>query len=680
MPETMPAVLEESAALKEYGQRQIKEFLGRLESQRKAQRQSVPNVSADKFLWLDGLRLEDIMYFFRGFWGEKHHRDLENLAFDISEIFWFHESQIARYFLISPEDSLDPRRSYTEGLAMQKEIVQFDQRIFYKAGQQALANATALTICQKRIWDLVFIARRRHADLPSILRLVQTSSDPTAFAHKSHYHCTPEFCESANENTTAKKQLHKCSMGSCGFVEFPVNQVAKFILHGQHIAWSLCESSKGDIEVSLASVAEKNNDSDDEYASDILAISHVWSDGTGAGVERPGMVNKCLVEFFLNLAKHLKCGKIWWDTICVPMAETDEEKQARRIAISRMHKNFANAKHIVIHDEYLLQIDWAEDGSPAVALVLSPWFSRGWTALELSVSRSVKVLYRDPQNLGGYVVKDLEDDVLSHREFESLGQEAASFIIRNLLGRPRTLLDLITILSTRSTTWNRDRMAIAALLARMEDFDYDSPRAENTKRILQLYGKFRRTLLHHEQAPLVNRGPFAWCPSNLFLSPPELLKHWNPDVLLGGTPSVQLSFELDNLGSALGSWNCTVLDNRMKQRVKPVPTHLHVYRVLDELAAKYLVILHSEVAQLPDLLVIATGLWRSEEGDALYVHCHYVGYVRITLDDELTTEHMRRRRLEGLHRFSVGFREGEKILDPMPLLEKAKDDTVMVIS
>ena len=128
--------------------------------------------------------------------------------------------------------------------------------------------------------------------------MVQSSSSPAAFAHKGQHDCSPEFCEFANENTTAKKQLHKCSTESCGLIEFAVSEAAKSILDGRNISWRLSKSLRSDVEATLVSV-EKPNKNNDVHVSNTLAISHVWSDGTGAGVEKPGMVNKCLVAFSL---------------------------------------------------------------------------------------------------------------------------------------------------------------------------------------------------------------------------------------------------------------------------------------------------------------------------------------------------------------------------------------------
>ncbi|KAI0183937.1 hypothetical protein EV127DRAFT_486622 [Xylaria flabelliformis] len=131
---------------------------------------------------------------------------------------------------------------------------------------------------------------------------------------------------------------------------------------------------------------------------DYMALSHVWSDGTGVGLKAPGKVNKCLHAYFAKIARKLGCDGLWWDAISIP-----SERTARATAIERMLDNFEKAKVTVLHDQDLVRFPWRDDGSPAVALVLSSWFTRGWTAAELFASRhhSVKVLYADPTNPDG---------------------------------------------------------------------------------------------------------------------------------------------------------------------------------------------------------------------------------------------------------------------------------------
>jgi hypothetical protein len=102
-----------------------------------------------------------------------------------------------------------------------------------------------------------------------------------------------------------------------------------------------------------------------------IAISHVWPDGTGVELKTPGYVNSCLFAYSANIATQLGCEGIWWDTVCIP-----GQRETRRIAMNNMHKNYEEAEFTVIYDSYLLEVDWADDGSPALALVLSPGFSR----------------------------------------------------------------------------------------------------------------------------------------------------------------------------------------------------------------------------------------------------------------------------------------------------------------
>ena len=74
--------------------------------------------------------------------------------------------------------------------------------------------------------------------------------------------------------------------------------------------------------------------------------------------------------------------------------------------------NYSKAACTVIHDRYLLSYEWADDGSPCVALVFSPWFTSGWTALELIMSKMIKVLFKGLNELEP-VIKNLDEDILA---------------------------------------------------------------------------------------------------------------------------------------------------------------------------------------------------------------------------------------------------------------------------
>ena len=617
-------------------------------------------------------------------WEDVRKPDLISIASDIQEIFWFHTTQVQPFLSISDDLYQDIAGSLARALKKPYTSFDIDQKLFYRASQKALAAAITSKICPKRLWDLAFMAPRKHVDMSAILEIVQSSENSAMFAHQDHDDCTSEFCEFADENSTLKKQLHKCLMQSCGSMQFPVEELAKVIHNGRRVAWKILEEPGGGIKPLLVGDSEQDRNMNVNTA-ETLAISHVWSDGTGVGVKSPGNVNECLVRFFIDIAASLSCDGLWWDTICIPTAGTDEGKKARSIAISKMHENYTTAKHTLIHDQYLLQIDWAEDGSPAVALVLSPWFSRGWTALELSVSSSVKVLYRNPKDHHCYVVKDLDSEILAKPPFARLGHVAASALIQALRGRPSTLMDLLAILSTRSTSWNRDRMAIAGLLARIKDYDYNSSRTQVAQQILKEYVVFDQSLLHHGQATVSDLGHFSWCPASILLSPQELHTISNPivndlrlDVRLCQTPG--------EYGSVLGEWCCTILDERTVHEVRPLLKHLNVYKVLDEVDPECLVILHSPAVHLPDLLVIATGLWHCREGfepqwrkETHYIDCHYAGCVSLESgDDSLGIQEKRRQ--YGRYRFKFGTSTWKKPLPAKNLLQHAENASNLEIS
>jgi hypothetical protein len=144
------------------------------------------------------------------------------------------------------------------------------------------------------------------------------------------------------------------------------------------------------------------------------------------------MVNSCLFRFFCDIAEQIGCEGIWWDTVCIP-----SEPKLRKKALRNMHMNYYNSKHTIVHDECLLKFPWTEDGSPSLALSLSPWFTRGWTAVELAMSKSIEVLFKNPNGDTMPLIKDLERDILNHAPTASLGHMNTSNIIPGAVGCSR---------------------------------------------------------------------------------------------------------------------------------------------------------------------------------------------------------------------------------------------------
>ncbi len=262
-------------------------------------------------------------------------------------------------------------------------------------------------ICPSRFWNLAVEGSESYITvLSGLIGVALGSIRPQGSKHKS---CTSQFCNFANDDSTGFAQLHKCN-GKQGAspgadeIAFPMKEL-QMIFASPLTSWA---PSVWDIK-SISSLQPKINC---DPVSKYMALSHVWSDGTGVGMREAGIANRCLIEYFQSIAQRLGCDGIRWDAICLP-----SPRDQRRRALDQVLENFERASFMVIHDMKLVNFEWRDDGSPALALMLSTWFTRGWTAAELFATRRgsgrVKVLFKSPDGSSQPHTKDLEDEVLA---------------------------------------------------------------------------------------------------------------------------------------------------------------------------------------------------------------------------------------------------------------------------
>ncbi|KAK3307614.1 uncharacterized protein B0T15DRAFT_395339 [Chaetomium strumarium] len=274
-------------------------------------------------------------------------------------------------------------------------------KVLKAAVDQASASAGELGICLNRLWNLALVTERREADLPALVGLAAARPRELrhTLRHKGHEDCRAGFCRLTSVDSTKVTQLHKCE-GRIVPEKAKQCETAKLFFDreklnaGGSTVWSINTVPKPEI-----------LPSGEPYK--YVAISHVWSDGTGIGMGTVGEVNPCLFKFFATLIETIDDGYSdikWdpWDTISIPT-----EEQARRKAIDEMHYNYQEAQYTLVNFE------WADDGSPCVALVLSAWLTRGWTALEFIMSGKVKVIFKQAGGDHGLVVKDMDADILA---------------------------------------------------------------------------------------------------------------------------------------------------------------------------------------------------------------------------------------------------------------------------
>ena len=431
---------------------------------------------------------------------------------------------------------------------------------------EASRKIVELGLCQKRVWEVV---RYSHDRELALVPFVSALKQLPQLRHNDHESCTSGFCGHATENFTSVTQLHKCLD--------PKRCVATAdeMFNQSH----LVEALKGNTMTTAWKLDGMSLVSQDKS---YLAISHVWSDGTGVGAWKPGQVNKCLWDFWVKIARddRCRCDGVWWDTVCIP-----QDKMARSKALNNMHHNYTVAKCTVVHDLYLAGIEWKNDGSPCIALVLSPWFTRGWTALELLLSDRVLVLFRKGD---GYTLKDLDKEILAqHRFLQSHPHWIATEAVKRLrhtskyFTRSETTMsvsDLLSVLRARYTSWSRDQSIIAGLMCGLTDHAALSEQ-EITKQVLLKCGKINRNCLLHG-LPTMPEPQWSWCPPRFIDIPLAMSERefaWSPSfqdipTVSGGTsylPKASVSVNRD--GTLFGEWEIWYIPSGIHVNTRVIP-------------------------------------------------------------------------------------------------------------
>ncbi|EFR00535.1 hypothetical protein MGYG_03539 [Nannizzia gypsea CBS 118893] len=387
-------------------------------------------------------------------------------------------------------------------------------------------------LCPTRVWSV--FANLLPIDQPFI-------------RDKRHQKCSDDFCELSTRNFTNVKQRHECSGynwqldNKCqplkGFFDEQI--LMKSALAGNSTVWNL----EGTNTVPLS--------------QPFMAISHVWSDGTGTGNWPAGQVNECLYSFFRRLAYRFHCEGIWWDTLCTPL-----DKAARTVAIRTMDCYYQNARVTLVHDVFLREWTWDGAESACIAILLSPWFSRGWTALELAKSLRVKVIFKGTE---GPVIKDLDYDILANiNKTTHPSHWTACQMIRDLRKGISDLNGLVNTLRHRHTSWPKDMAVISGLLLGVDvEPDYeegDILQQEIFRRVMVRIGRIYPGHLFHNTATMA--GGESWCPRTLLEMP--IAEHGE-------------ELEVDQNMDVIGLWECIHIPNPKMLKEHVAWEHLRGY-------------------------------------------------------------------------------------------------------
>ncbi|GAP84322.1 putative kinesin light chain [Rosellinia necatrix] len=486
--------------------------------------------------------------------------------------------------------------------------------------EKASKKVPGLKLCKHRFWRFVNLASRKQSDLPDLVDALVRRHE--RLQHKDHDSCAASRCDASHQNSTKLPQIHKCEAemdATCEQRQYPVDDVVEAFERGKGTAWS-CEDLRN----------PKLAETDDPY----IAISHVWSDGTGVGLKAKGTVNSCLFDFFGRIARSLDCKGIWWDALCIPL-----EPKARSDALGQMHRNYQNAKYTVVHDLYLLNIPFTDAATACLALVLSPWFTRCWTALELFMSKKVKILFKgsDPNKPD---LKDLDDEILAkHPGTSSRAHWLATLLILRI--RRATIEyvgDILTILHGRSTSWVRDRTVVAALLADVPRCDMGGPEYKITQDIMKHLGAVPHSSLLHGKPTMQDTGPFSWCPATLDDMPIDLCEDLDEREA-----RKERIVRIDANGAVVGKWHIEVVTEKQirNRKLEPhgeeVSVVVHFYNALLHWENCFVLRERAEDdLEVPGLLVAAVKI---DQADGVpVIDCRYVGAVRVAEDDKAEGE------------------------------------------
>ncbi|RDW58763.1 hypothetical protein BP6252_13239 [Coleophoma cylindrospora] len=478
-------------------------------------------------------------------------------------------------------------------------------------------------ICKNRLWKLVDASDRKQDDLPDIVKALKTPQGKSRLDQLGHELCTANKCQQAHKDAGDMQQLHKCSetRQECErqAVKFPVEHLLTALEQEEDTAWHWPYKPPADWTPGLIQRGEEK----------YMAISHVWGDGTGASKREPGTVNRCLFDYFASISKEVGCIAIWWDVVSIPTGNPD----ARSKALEKMHHNYARAACTIVHDLSLLSIPWTDDGMPCLALVLSSWFTRAWTALELLLSNKVKILFKPGQD-GKPVLKDLDEDVLAKRpESSSRAHWLATVLTQQLREPIENVGDLLAILSPRSTSFVRDRTKVAALLAGVPHCDFGKDESYITQLIIKYLGKIPYTCLLHGKPTMTIRGGFSWCAATLDDMPVDVSK----DI---GDESETKYLDIDQGGAAEGEWLCRSLNEADPEKIHPygddLSSHVKVQVALRDWKNCLLLKVDGTGNELLALLVTPLHTVTLKRGRML--KCRYVGVVLEEVQKEAREE------------------------------------------
>ncbi|KAH6687983.1 hypothetical protein F5X68DRAFT_239483 [Plectosphaerella plurivora] len=465
--------------------------------------------------------------------------------------------------------------------------------------------------CKARIWGLVEVCDRKEADLVGIVAALDRNTEwlvhdkNSTSENRTHRWCVANRCQTDHVNTASVPLAHKCDDRKCGnllHVEDKMQELRSAVEKNTSTAWHFIPDRNGLL------VPDRLSNPGEKY----MAVSHAWADGTGGRFEN---VNVCLFDYFARKARDLGCEAIWWDSISVPSGE------GRGKALQTMNLRYSEADVTLVHSNYLLGIESTKPETRCLGIVLSGWYTRMWTAMELAKSANVKVMF------GWEQLVDLKDVLVQGPEECSRAHWMACSSIRRLREPVNDLGDLISVLRPRTTSNFRDRTIVALNLAEVPEAFWGSvdDECDMTRQLLKYLGRIPQNCLLHGKPTIQKTGPFSWCPANLDDLPTPTSQ---TNMKSRETGELISMLRVSLKGVVTGEWWCRDLGQVcVAHNVLPYGTD-RSSTVKTELALQYSAeyLLISPAAQAKEdaaLLVMPLRVTSTS------IHCRYIGAVKV---------------------------------------------------
>lgn len=204
--------------------------------------------------------------------------------------------------------------------------------------------------------------------------------------HEDHSKCTVQTCIANQIDKHKYNRQHWNCEGSCPDVTISSTglDASSILKDGQIPVVSSIQQDQSGWTATMKAASP---------TTPYCAISHVW--GHGLGNRDANALPKCQISRLLSYVNELEIADsdescFWIDSFCVPL-----EKEARKIALSKISTVFRQAKTVLVLDSELIRYNHSNCHESLMRVAVSDWSRRVWTLQESSLSHKLLIRFKN---------------------------------------------------------------------------------------------------------------------------------------------------------------------------------------------------------------------------------------------------------------------------------------------